>query len=96
MTTRDPDDVLDDNPEWDATNTRPLDTPSAQLRAARAVLGLTQTAVADLLGVPVATLRNWEQGRTEPDDAGRTLIRLLAANPREVYRLLVELGGSKM
>jgi len=74
MTTRHPDDVLDGNPEWDATNTRPLDTPSAQLRAARAVLGLTQAAMADLLGVPVATLRNWEQGRTAPDDAGRTLI----------------------
>ncbi len=86
------DDLLDDNPEWDDGNTRPLDTPSAQLRVARAVLGLTQAGMADLLGVPVATLRNWEQARTAPDDAGRTLIRLLAVRPREVHKLLSQMA----
>jgi DNA-binding transcriptional regulator YiaG len=33
------------------------------------VLGLTQAGMADLLGVPVATVRKWEQRRVEPEDA---------------------------
>jgi len=81
---------FDDNPEWDDRNTRPLSDASERLRAARAVLGLTQQELADLIGVSAATLRNWEQRRTTPDDAARTLIRLLAEHPREIQGMLRE------
>ncbi len=77
-----PDD-WDDNPEWDDTNSSPLDI-SGMLTVARARLGLTQQAAADLLGISVATLRNWEQRRTEPEGPGRVLIRLLYAHPEEI------------
>lgn len=48
----------------------------------RAKTGLSQAAFAEAIGLPVATWRNWEQGRTRIDPAGRTLLRLLAADPR--------------
>ena len=77
----------EDNPEWDETNTRPLDD-SGRLRVARAQLGLTQTELAALLRVPVASLRNWEQRRTRPDGPARTLIALLHHDPKGVRALL--------
>jgi len=43
---------------------------------ARAKVGLTQTAFAQLLGVSVRTLQNWEQGRSQPSGAAKTLIRV--------------------
>jgi len=82
------DPAIPDNPEWGAGNTRPVADASQRLRAARAVLALTQAGMADLLGVPVATVRNWEQRRVEPDDAACTLIRLLADHPREMHAML--------
>ncbi|MBB4267838.1 helix-turn-helix domain-containing protein [Roseospira visakhapatnamensis] len=77
-----PDD-WDDNPEWDETNSAPL-SPAGMLSVARAKLGLTQQAAADLLGISVATLRNWEQKRTAPEGPGRALIRLLYDHPEEI------------
>lgn len=44
--------------------------------------------MAALLGVSVATVRNWEQRRVEPDDAARTLIRLLADHPHDMHAML--------
>lgn len=78
-----PPDDFDDNPDWTDGGLSPLDE-AGMLVAARAKLGLSQQAMADLLGIPVATLRNWEQKRTDPEGPGRTLIRLLYAHPEEI------------
>lgn len=43
---------------------------------ARAKVGLTQSAFAELMGVSVRTLQNWEQGRSQPSGAAQTLIRV--------------------
>ncbi|WP_342627207.1 helix-turn-helix domain-containing protein [Nguyenibacter vanlangensis] len=51
-------------------------------------LGLTQTAIADLVGVPVATWRNWEQGRVTLDPAVRTLLRVLWREPDAFKRAM--------
>jgi DNA-binding transcriptional regulator YiaG len=50
--------------------------------------GLDQRRFAQRIGVPLGTLRNWEQGRVEPKGAAATLLNLLAKRPG----LLVELG----
>jgi putative transcriptional regulator len=82
------DEAVPDNPEWGPANTRPVGDASQRLRVARATLGLTQAGMAALLGVSVATVRNWEQRRVEPDDAARTLIRLLADHPHDMHAML--------
>ncbi|UHC20007.1 helix-turn-helix domain-containing protein (plasmid) [Methylobacterium currus] len=54
----------------------------------RALYGMTQAAFAAWIGVPLATWRNWEQGRTLPDPAARTLLNLLAREPEAARRAL--------
>lgn len=58
-------------------------TPEQSLvRAARDRLGMTQAEFASRIGTPVATLRDWEQGRFTPPGAALALLRLLAAHPK--------------
>jgi putative transcriptional regulator len=58
------------------------------VRTIRDNLGKSQTEFALLIGVSVATLRNWEQGRRVPEGPARALLRVAAANPRAVIRAL--------
>ncbi|MBI4886689.1 MAG: helix-turn-helix domain-containing protein [Acidobacteria bacterium] len=44
--------------------------------------GLSQPRFAELLGVSVRTLQEWEQGRRAPSGAARTLLTIAARNPR--------------
>jgi putative transcriptional regulator len=44
--------------------------------------GLSQARFAQLLGVSVRTLQDWEQGRRAPSGAARTLLMVAAKNPR--------------
>ncbi len=46
--------------------------------------GLSQRKFAQLLGVSVRTLQEWEQGRRVPSGAARTLLRIAAKNPRAI------------
>jgi putative transcriptional regulator len=54
----------------------------------RRKLGLTQTGFAKLLGIPVATLRNWEQNRFVMEPAARTLLKLVDREPEAALRAL--------
>jgi len=49
---------------------------------ARARTGLTQGEFAELLGVSVRTLQDWEQGRRDPTGAAQTLLRVAVKHPK--------------
>ena len=66
----------------------------ADVRAVRAKLGRTQDEFALLIGVSVATLRNWEQGRRRPEGPALALLRVAARNPRAVIEALHQ-GGRR-
>ena len=52
---------------------------------AREKVGLSQSEFAELLGVSVRTLQDWEQGRREPSGAAKTLLRVAERYP-EILR----------
>ena len=56
----------------------------ADIRGIRDRLGKSQTEFAMMIGVSVATLRNWEQGRRFPDGPAQALLRVAAQNPEAV------------
>jgi len=74
---------------------RPM-TPE-QLRKARRVpraktlrraLALTQEEFAARYHIPLGTLRDWEQGRCEPDQPSRAYLTVIAHDPEGVKRAL--------
>ena len=52
------------------------------IAALRRFVGLTQAAFARAMGISVHTLRNWEQGRRQPEGPAVALLRIAARHPR--------------
>jgi putative transcriptional regulator len=59
-----------------------------QVKVIRRALALTQEAFAERYCIPLGTLRDWEQGRTEPDQPARAYLRVIARDPEGVSRAL--------
>lgn len=57
-------------------------------RRARAETGLSQTAFAKCYGIPVASLRDWEQGRRKADNATQSYLRVIAKMPDDIAKVL--------
>ena len=58
--------------------------PVARTKIIRRVLKLSQEEFAERFQIPVGTLRDWEQGRKEPDAAARAYLKVIARNPQAV------------
>ena len=56
--------------------------PVKDIVALRRFIGLTQEEFAAALSISVHTLRNWEQGRRNPDGPAIALLRIAARHPR--------------
>ncbi len=54
----------------------------------RRSLGLTQEEFAARFQIPLGTLRDWEQGRAEPDQPARAYLKVIAADAQSVQRAL--------
>src|SRR3972149_97137 len=61
-------------------------TPRAKL--IRRALGLTQEEFAARFHIPLGTLRDWEQGRKEPDAAARAYLKVIGRDPTAVAKAL--------
>jgi len=59
-----------------------------RVKIIRRVLKLTQEEFAEQFGIPLGTLRDWEQGRKEPDQAARSYLLVIASEPNAVRRAL--------
>lgn len=58
------------------------------VRSVRSLTGLSQAKFAELLGIELSTLRNWEQGRRAPTGPARALLRAIRNNPVAVIQAL--------
>jgi len=62
--------------------------PVPRAKTLRRALGLTQEEFATRYLIPVGTLRDWEQGRAEPDQPARAYLRAIAGDSAGVARAL--------
>ncbi len=60
------------------------------VRSIRDQYGLSQAKFANMLGISVSTLRNWEQGRRKPEGAARVLLRVAAKHPDAVLNVVYQ------
>lgn len=82
---------------------RRFEVHAADVKAIRHRLNKSQSELALMIGVSVATLQNWEQGRREPEGPARALLKVAAENPAAVAAALdpgppdprVAAGGSR-
>ena len=58
------------------------------VKVVRLRLKLSQDAFAAQFGIPLGTLRDWEQGRKEPDAAARAYLRVISVAPDAVRKAL--------
>jgi putative transcriptional regulator len=63
-------------------------TRTPQVRVVRRALGLSQEEFATRFHIPLGTLRDWEQGRKDPDTAARAYLRVIGHNPAAVIEAL--------
>ena len=59
-----------------------------RIKTLRRALGMTQEEFAGRYHIPLGTLRDWEQGRTEPDQPARAYLKAIAGDPEAVRRAL--------
>jgi len=60
-----------------------------QVGVIRRALKLSQEQFAATFQIPIGTIRDWEQGRYEPDAAARAYLRVIARAPGAVRKALV-------
>ena len=58
------------------------------IKGVRHRLGMTQVQFSKTFGFPLATLRDWEQGRSTPDSAARSYLQVIDREPAAVERAL--------
>jgi putative transcriptional regulator len=58
------------------------------VRAIRRRLGMSQADFARVYRIPLATLKNWEQGRRQPDAPAAAYLQVIANRPREAREAL--------
>jgi len=83
---------LRDGQEFSLQRVSPV--PAAQglpgVRDLRRRAQLTQQQFAEKLGVPVETIRNWEQGKRAPRGPARALLAVIAHAPETVFAALAK------
>lgn len=71
-----------------ASPSRVTELHAPDAKAIRAKVGLSQNEFAKLIGVKVATLRNWEQHRRNPTGAAAALLTIVEKEPAAALRAL--------
>ena len=78
----------------DAPPSRQFTFTSADVKAIRQRLGLSQRAFAMLLGVSTDTVQNWEQNRRKPRGAARLLLLIAQRHPEVLTEVVEEISPS--
>lgn len=77
-------------PQFTMTTAAPASAggDAAYARAIRSAARMTQAEFAARIGVPVETVRNWEQGKRSPRGPARALLRMIEGAPDVAFSIL--------
>jgi len=78
-----------------AKPSRAFEIAAPDVKRIRAQYQLSQSEFAALLGISVATLRNWEQGRRTPDGPARILLQVAAKHPDAVWDVVQPVASQR-
>lgn len=67
---------------------RVFDIPEPDVKAIREGIGFSQSKFANLIGVNIRTLQNWEQGHRHPTGPAKVLLKLVQVDPKSVVKNL--------
>ena len=62
--------------------------PPIEVKSIRYKFKQSQAEFATMIGVSIATLQGWEEGRHRPDGPAQALLRVMAKNPKMVAKAL--------
>ncbi len=79
---------MDEIVKGERTPSREFHVDALAVKEIRKITGLTQQLFAQRIGIEVATLRNWEQGRREPTGPAKALLTALKNDPEHVMQAL--------
>ena len=71
-----------------APASRAFKVDASDVKRIRASLGLSQEGFAAILGISLGTLRNWEQGRRDPEGSARVLLRVAERHPEALLDIV--------
>ena len=84
--------IADENTEGETTSNkehRVLIPERVDVRDVRQRLNMTQKEFAQFFGFSVYSIRNWEQGKRQPEGPARVLLTVIDREPEAVRRALV-------
>lgn len=76
-----------ENPPLTETELQAL-TTIPDVKKIRTLLKLSQKQFAQKFHLSLKTIQDWEQGRTQPNQASRTLLKVISVNPEAVAQVL--------
>lgn len=79
---------MDEVVKGERAPSREFHVDAIQVKVIRKATGLTQVQFAQRIGIEVATLRNWEQGRREPTGPAKALLTAIKNDPKHVLQAL--------
>lgn len=76
-------DELDELSERPLTNEEMATLPRVpKIKTIRRALEMTEEVFSETYRIPVATIRDWEAGRSEPDAPARAFLNVIAREPK--------------
>ena len=79
---------MDEIVKGERAPSREFHVDAIQVKKIRKATGLTQVLFAQRIGIEIATLRNWEQGRREPTGPAKALLTAIKNDPKHVLQAL--------
>ncbi|MEN8447138.1 MAG: helix-turn-helix domain-containing protein [Cyanobacteria bacterium J06555_13] len=82
-----------DYQQGNASNTRVTRFPELKtdVKTLRRDLGMSQAQFSANFGIGIATLKNWEQGKREPQGPAKTLLHIIEQEPQAVLRAISDI-----